>query len=93
MFLFRASRYLEELERFQPAVLAACRAAIAAAKSDLDFIRLDKDAYAASPDIAVDYAVMERTSHAATIALDAGWNDIGSWKAVLRRGEKGRQPE
>lgn len=83
MFLFRASRYLEELDRFQPAVLAACRAAIAAAKSDLDFIRLDKDAYAASPDIAVDYAVMERTSHAATIALNAGWNDIGSWAAVF----------
>ncbi|MGK5046524.1 mannose-1-phosphate guanylyltransferase/mannose-6-phosphate isomerase [Janthinobacterium sp. GB4P2] len=83
MFLFRASRYLEELERFQPAVLVACRAAVADAKSDLDFIRLDKDAYAASPDIAVDYAVMERTSHAATIALDAGWNDIGSWAAVF----------
>ncbi|WP_070281751.1 mannose-1-phosphate guanylyltransferase/mannose-6-phosphate isomerase [Janthinobacterium sp. MP5059B] len=88
MFLFRASRYLAELERFQPAVLAACRAAITAAKSDLDFIRLDKDAYAASPDIAVDYAVMERTSHASTIALDAGWNDIGSWKAVLEVAEK-----
>lgn len=83
MFVFRASLYLEELERFQPAVIAACREALAKAKSDLDFIRLDHDAYAASPDIAVDYAVMERTSHAATIALDAGWNDIGSWKAVL----------
>ena len=83
MFVFRASRYLEELERFQPAVVAACRDALAKAKSDLDFIRLDHDAYAASPDIAVDYAVMERTSHAATIALNAGWNDIGSWKAVL----------
>ena len=83
MFVFRASRYLEELERFQPAVVAACREALAKAKSDLDFVRLDHDAYAASPDIAVDYAVMERTSHAATIALDAGWNDIGSWAAVF----------
>lgn len=83
MFVFRASRYLAELERFQPAVVAACREALAKAKSDLDFIRLDHDAYAASPDIAVDYAVMERTSHAATIALDAGWNDIGSWAAVF----------
>lgn len=83
MFLFRASRYLEELERYQPAVVAACRAALATAKSDLDFIRLDQAAYAASPDIAVDYAVMERTNDAATIALDAGWNDIGSWAAVF----------
>lgn len=88
MFVFRASRYLEELERFQPAVVAACREALAKAKSDLDFIRLDHDAYAASPDIAVDYAVMERTSHAATIALDAGWNDIGSWAAVLEVAKK-----
>ncbi|MGK5027425.1 mannose-1-phosphate guanylyltransferase/mannose-6-phosphate isomerase [Janthinobacterium sp. RB2R34] len=83
MFLFRASRYLEELERFQPAVVAACREALAKAKTDLDFIRLDHDAYAASPDIAVDYAVMERTADAATVALDAGWNDIGSWAAVF----------
>ena len=88
MFVFRASRYLEELERFQPAVVAACREALAKAKSDLDFIRLDHGAYAASPDIAVDYAVMERTSHAATIALDAGWNDIGSWAAVLEVAKK-----
>lgn len=88
MFLFRASRYLEELERFQPAVVAACREALAKAKTDLDFIRLDQDAYAASPDIAVDYAVMERTTHAATIALDAGWNDIGSWAAVHEVGKK-----
>ena len=83
MFLFRASRYLEELERFHPAVVAACRVAVAKAKPDLDFIRLDHDASAASPDIAVDYAVMERTADAATVALDAGWNDIGSWAAVF----------
>src|SRR5471030_3076138 len=88
MFLFRASRYLDELERFHPAVVAACRDALAKAKSDLDFIRLDHDAYAASPDIAVDYAVMERTGHAATIALNAGWNDIGSWAAVFDVAEK-----
>ena len=83
MFLFRASRYLEELDKYHPAVVAACREALAKAKSDLDFVRLDHDAYAASPDIAVDYAVMERTSDAATVALDAGWNDIGSWAAVF----------
>ena len=83
MFLFRASRYLEELDKYHPAVVAACREALAKAKSDLDFIRLDHDAYAASPDIAVDYAVMERTSDAAPVALDAGWNDIGSWAAVF----------
>lgn len=88
MFVFRASRYLEELALFQPDILAACQDALAKAKNDLDFIRLDNDAYSASPDIAIDYAVMERTSHAATIALNAGWNDIGSWAAVLDVAEK-----
>ncbi|MED5593620.1 mannose-1-phosphate guanylyltransferase/mannose-6-phosphate isomerase [Janthinobacterium sp. P210006] len=88
IFLFRASRYLAELERYQPAVLAACRAAFANAKRDRDFIRLDSDAYAASPDIAVDYAVMECTDLAATVTLDAGWNDIGSWAAVFDVAEK-----
>jgi len=88
MFLFRASRYLEELELFHPEILAACRHAFAQAKSDLDFIRLDHNAYSSNPDIAIDYAVMERTAHAATIALDAGWNDIGSWAAVLEVAEK-----
>lgn len=88
IFLFRASCYLAELERYQPAVLAACRAAFANAKRDRDFIRLDSDAYAASPDIAVDYAVMECTDLAATVTLDAGWNDIGSWAAVFDVAEK-----
>lgn len=88
MFLFRASRYIEELTRYQPAVVEACRAALTAATKDLDFIRLDSTAYAGSPDIAVDYAVMEPTERAAMVALDAGWNDIGSWAAVLEVAEK-----
>lgn len=88
MFLFRASRYIEELTRYQPAVVEACRAALAAATKDLDFIRLDSTAYARSPDIAVDYAVMEPTDRAAMVALDAGWNDIGSWAAVLEVAQK-----
>jgi len=82
MFLFRASRYLEELTHYQPEIVTACRDAVALAKQDVDFIRLDSQAYAASPDIAIDYAVMERTSHASMIAMDADWNDIGSWASV-----------
>jgi mannose-1-phosphate guanylyltransferase / mannose-6-phosphate isomerase len=88
MFLFRASRYLEELERHQPEVLQACRAAVAKAKQDIDFIRLDQAGYAQSPDIAVDYAIMEKTDRAAMIALDADWNDIGSWSSVWEVADK-----
>jgi mannose-1-phosphate guanylyltransferase / mannose-6-phosphate isomerase len=88
MFLFRASRYLEELARYQPEIVAACREAVALAKKDVDFIRLDSQAYAASPDNAIDYAVMERTSRASMVAMDADWNDIGSWASVWEVADK-----
>src|SRR3546814_3713916 len=61
MFLFRASRYLAELERFRPDILAAVRSAFDAAQRDGDFVRLDKTAFAASPSDSIDYAVMEKT--------------------------------
>jgi mannose-1-phosphate guanylyltransferase/mannose-6-phosphate isomerase len=88
MFLFRASRYLEELTLYQPEIVAACREAVALAKKDFDFIRLDGKAYAASPDKAIDYAVMERTDRASMIAMEAGWSDIGSWASVWDVAEK-----
>lgn len=88
MFLFRASRYIEELERYQPAIIAACREAVALAKKDYDFIRLDSDAYAASPDNSIDYAVMEHTTKASMVAMEAGWSDIGSWASVWELADK-----
>ncbi|CBA17170.1 mannose-1-phosphate guanylyltransferase/mannose-6-phosphate isomerase [Xanthomonas albilineans] len=83
MFLFRASRYLEELRRFQPAIADACGMAWQAAKRDTDFTRLDKDAFAASPSDSIDYAVMEKTADAVVVPLDAQWSDVGSWSALL----------
>ena len=82
MFLFKASRYLSELEALQPAILAACRTALDKASRDNDFVRLDADAFAASPNDSIDYAVMEKTADAAVVPLDAGWNDVGSWSAL-----------
>lgn len=82
MFLFRASRYLEELERFRPDIVAAVRAAFTEARQDGDFVRLDKDAFAASPSDSIDYAVMEKTAHAMVLPVDIGWNDVGSWSAL-----------
>jgi len=82
MFLFRASRYLEELQRLQPQILDACRAAWERARRDSDFIRLDTDAFKASPSDSIDYAVMEKTVDAAVVPLDAGWSDVGSWTAL-----------
>ncbi len=82
MFMFRASRYLEELELFQPEMLKACQAAYAGITADLDFQRLDETAFAACPSNSIDYAVMEKTDQAVVIPLDAGWNDIGAWSAL-----------
>ena len=82
MFLFQASRYLAELERHAPAMLAACRAAFEGAKRDTDFVRLDKAAFAACPSDSIDYAVMEKTADAAVLPIDVGWNDVGSWSAL-----------
>lgn len=88
MFLLRASSYLEELGRFQPAMLEACRNAYASARADLDFQRLDRAAFAASPSDSIDYAVMERTSRAAVVPLAAGWNDVGTWSALYDANDK-----
>jgi mannose-1-phosphate guanylyltransferase len=82
MFLFRADRYLEELQRFQPAMVAACQAALDAAQPDLDFVRIDRGAFERCPSDSVDYAVMEKTADAAMVPLDAGWSDVGSWSAL-----------
>ncbi|MDO6407400.1 mannose-1-phosphate guanylyltransferase/mannose-6-phosphate isomerase [Pantoea phytobeneficialis] len=84
MFLFHAKRFLEEIAQFRPDILEACQKAIATSEPDAqqDFIRVDKKAFIACPDESVDYAVMEKTSDAIVVPLDAGWNDVGSWSAL-----------
>jgi mannose-1-phosphate guanylyltransferase/mannose-6-phosphate isomerase len=82
MFLFRASRYLDELERHAPAIAEAARLAHASSRADLDFIRIDADAFAQSPSDSIDYAVMEKTDRAAVVPVSCGWSDIGSWSAL-----------
>lgn len=82
MFLLNARQYLAELERFAPQIASACRAAFAGASQDLDFIRVDADAFRASPSDSIDYAVMEKTDAGVMVALDCGWSDIGSWSTL-----------
>jgi mannose-1-phosphate guanylyltransferase/mannose-1-phosphate guanylyltransferase/mannose-6-phosphate isomerase len=82
MFMFKASVFLAELGRLNPVMLSACQKAVSAAKRDLDFVRLDADAFAASPSDSIDYAVMEKTDKAVVVPLDAGWSDVGAWSAV-----------
>ncbi len=82
MFLFQARHYLAELDRHAPQIATAARCAYEAAKRDLDFIRVDKDAFASSPNDSIDYAVMEKTDHAAIVPVSCGWSDIGSWSSL-----------
>ena len=88
MFLFRASTYLEELKQFRPDILGQCQGAVMDVKTDLDFLRIDKDMFESCPAESVDYAVMEKTSHAVVVPMDAGWSDIGSWSSLWDISEK-----
>jgi mannose-1-phosphate guanylyltransferase/mannose-6-phosphate isomerase len=88
MFLFSCRQFLDELNSQRPDILAACAQALDAASRDLDFLRLDKAAFAACPSDSIDYAVMENTSHAAVVPADIGWNDIGAWSALWEVGER-----
>lgn len=88
MFMFRASRYLEELKRFNPTIFEACEKSMSGASKDMHFIRVDSDAFTACPSDSIDYAVMEKTLDGVIIPLDAGWNDIGSWLALWEISKK-----
>lgn len=82
LFMFRASRLIEELQQHRPDILEACRAALAGAAADLNFIRIDAGAFAACPEDSLDYAVMEKTRRAVVVPMDVGWSDIGAFAAV-----------
>lgn len=82
MFMFKASAYLDELEKFRPDILSACKLAMASASIDLDFIRLEEAVFTACPDDSVDYAVMEKTNHSVVVPMEAQWCDVGSWNSL-----------
>lgn len=82
MFMFKASVYLAELKQFRPEILAVCEAAISNVEPDLDFIRVDKDAFSACVADSIDYAVMEKTTKAVVVPMAAGWNDVGAWSSL-----------
>jgi mannose-1-phosphate guanylyltransferase/mannose-6-phosphate isomerase len=87
MFLFRASCYLAELQRFAPDMAEGCRTAFEAANQDMDFLRVGAEAFASCPSESVDYAVMERTQDAVVVPLNVGWSDVGTWSAIWGLGK------
>ena len=88
MFAFEAARFLDELKRLRPDILAAADAAWDARVRDLDFLRVGRAAFSACPSESIDYAIMERTSAAAVVETDFGWSDVGSWSELWQIGGK-----
>ncbi|WP_259364691.1 MULTISPECIES: mannose-1-phosphate guanylyltransferase/mannose-6-phosphate isomerase [unclassified Colwellia] len=88
MFMFKASRYLEELKKYKQQIFTQCKEAMADINLDMDFIRPSKSAFLACEDESIDYAVMENTDSAVVVPLDAGWSDVGSYSALWDITEK-----
>ena len=90
-FMFKASVFLDELQRLSPKIYKVCKKAVDRKTKDLDFIRISKDDFLKCPDDSVDYAVMEKTDKAVVVPMDAGWSDVGSWSALWDISEKDEQ--
>ncbi len=88
MFVFSARNFLEEMERLAPATVAGCRKALADGHRDLEFFRLGETAFSSVKPESIDYAVMEHTDKAVVVALDSGWNDLGSWSSIWNIADK-----
>ena len=82
MFMFKASVFLSELEKFEPEILSACKKSCITENIDSDFIRIDNDAFHHCPNESIDYAVMEHTKNGVVVPLDANWSDVGSWSSL-----------
>jgi mannose-1-phosphate guanylyltransferase/mannose-1-phosphate guanylyltransferase/mannose-6-phosphate isomerase len=90
MFMFKASQVIQELKKYAPEIITACEKALNSGKEDLDFYRLDAEAFEACPSNSIDYALMEKTDKGVMVSLNAGWDDLGSWEALWKVGEKNK---
>ncbi len=88
MFMFKANTLIDELTIHSPDIFNSVNDAVNKATQDLDFVRLDKQAFESSPSDSIDYALMEQSNNVVVVPLDAQWNDIGSWSALYNIGEK-----
>ncbi len=84
LFVFKASTYLAELKLFAPEIYSACAPAFRSCEADMDFIRIDREAFLRSPNLSIDHAVMEHTDCASVVPLEAGWSDLGSWNSIWK---------
>lgn len=83
MFMFSSSKYLDELKKFNLNIYEICKKSIENEFKDIEFIRIDREEFVKCPNLSIDYAVMEKTSDAKVVPLDAGWSDVGSWDTLM----------
>jgi mannose-1-phosphate guanylyltransferase len=88
IYMFKASTYLKELEKYEPKILSICKKSLMAEHRDIDFLRINKNEFLKCPEISIDYAIMERTKNALVVKLDANWCDIGSWESLMNTRKK-----
>lgn len=88
MFMFKANILIDELTLYSPDTIKFITEAVNNARQDLDYIRLDKEAFESSPSNSIDYALMEKSNNVVVVPLDAGWSDVGSWSTLYDVGEK-----
>jgi mannose-1-phosphate guanylyltransferase/mannose-6-phosphate isomerase len=88
MFVFQTEVFLKELMAHSPEVVAAAERAKLSAVQDLDFIRVDRDAFSQAPNISIDYALMEKSKNVVCVPFNAGWSDVGDWKSFWDLSEK-----
>ena len=91
IFLFKASTIIDEFKNHEPEIIEICEKSLNKGSVDLDFFRIDKDIFNKCPNIPIDIAVMEKTKLGTVLALQAGWDDIGSWNSVWENSEKDKQ--
>jgi len=84
IFMFKASTMVEAFKRQEPAMLEGVKNALDGARNDLDFSRLDAQAWDALPDVSIDYAIMEREDNLSVIPFNGQWSDLGDWQAMHR---------
>ena len=88
MFMFKSGTLIDELTIHSPGIVTSINNAVNNATKDLDFIRLDRQAFESSPSDSIDYALMEKSNNVVVVSLDAQWNDIGTWSALHDIGTK-----
>lgn len=88
MFVFQTDVFLRELKNHSPDVVAAAEQAKISSVQDLDFIRVNREAFSQAPNISIDYALMEKSKNVVCVPFSAGWSDVGDWKSFWDLSEK-----